>query len=156
MNLSQKILSIIKKPQSNHPPSPQNEHQHLSTFRNATAHLLAHVAFIDDNPDERELNVATDILVNAFGDTQEQARETIINAANHAEECENWYADLRTISHLINQEERLNLLSYLWQVVLADQKIDDYEANFMRRMAGLLGISDKDTNAIKVKIKQQS
>jgi uncharacterized tellurite resistance protein B-like protein len=33
----------------------------------------------------------------------------------------------------------------LWQVVYADGRLDDYEANLMRRISGLIHVPDRDS-----------
>ena len=45
----------------------------------------------------------------------------------------------------MDYDERLKIVVHLWEIVLIDKVIDDYEANLMRRVAGLLYISDFDS-----------
>jgi len=40
-------------------------------------------------------------------------------------------------------EHKLQLVEVLWQIVLADGVVDDYEANLMRRVAGLVYVTDQ-------------
>lgn len=40
-------------------------------------------------------------------------------------------------------EERVELVEMLWDVVYADGHVDDYEANLMRRIGGLIYVDDK-------------
>jgi uncharacterized tellurite resistance protein B-like protein len=44
-------------------------------------------------------------------------------------------------------EERIDLMEMLWEVVYADGELHHYEANLMRRLAGLLHVSDRDVGA---------
>ena len=39
------------------------------------------------------------------------------------------------------------LVELLWRVVLADGVVDDYEANLLRRVAGLIHVTDQDAGA---------
>ena len=41
-----------------------------------------------------------------------------------------------------NEETKLLLLETLWEIILSDGKIHDYENSLMRRLSGLLYISD--------------
>jgi len=41
----------------------------------------------------------------------------------------------------------------LWKIVLSDGKSDMYESNLIRRVCGLLYISDKESGEIKLKNK---
>ena len=41
-----------------------------------------------------------------------------------------------------SHEKKLLLIEVLWEVILADNEIHDFESNLLRRLAGLLYISD--------------
>ena len=41
----------------------------------------------------------------------------------------------------MDHKERIDVIEMMWGVILADGIIDDFEANLMRRMNGLLYIS---------------
>ena len=41
--------------------------------------------------------------------------------------------------------ERLNILGLMWEIVLDDDILDVFEAQLMRRVSGLLYISDVDS-----------
>ncbi|MEM6681063.1 MAG: TerB family tellurite resistance protein [Pseudomonadota bacterium] len=40
-------------------------------------------------------------------------------------------------------EERVRVIDMLWDVVYADGRVDDFEANLMRRIGGLIYVDDK-------------
>ena len=46
------------------------------------------------------------------------------------------------INKNFDDEKKLLLIESLWEIVLSDGKIHDYESNLIRRLAGLLYISD--------------
>ena len=49
-----------------------------------------------------------------------------------------------------SEEKKILLLEILWEIVLADGKLHDYESSLLRRLSGLLYISDiKSGNARK-------
>ena len=52
-----------------------------------------------------------------------------------------------------NIEFRLKIIEILWQIVYSDGTNDMYESNLIRRVCGLLYISDKDNGSIKLKVK---
>ena len=49
-------------------------------------------------------------------------------------------------------EYRLNVIEVIWKIVYSDGTSDSYESNLMRRICGLLYVSDKDSGFIKTKI----
>jgi uncharacterized tellurite resistance protein B-like protein len=44
----------------------------------------------------------------------------------------------------LNETERIGLVEMLWEVVYADGSIDEYEDQLLRKVAGLLYVSDRD------------
>ena len=49
----------------------------------------------------------------------------------------------------MNHEERIEVIQMMWGVILADGVIDDFEANLMRRMNGLLYVSGVESATAK-------
>jgi len=49
-------------------------------------------------------------------------------------------------------EFRLKIIEILWKIVYSDSVSDNYESNLIRRICGLLYVSDKDSGMIKQKI----
>jgi len=52
-----------------------------------------------------------------------------------------------------SMEFRLKIIEILWKIVYSDGSSDSYESNLIRRVCGLLYISDRDSGMIKLKIK---
>ena len=48
---------------------------------------------------------------------------------------------------------RKEIINILWKIVLSDGKSDMYESNLMRRVCGLLYVSDRESGEIKLKNK---
>ena len=49
-------------------------------------------------------------------------------------------------------EFRLKIIEILWKIVYSDGTSDSYESNLIRRLCGLLYVSDKDSGMIKLKV----
>ena len=49
-------------------------------------------------------------------------------------------------------ESRLKVIEVIWKIVYSDGTSDSYESNLIRRICGLLYISDKDSGIIKNKV----
>ena len=68
---------------------------------------------------------------------------------DHAlDEAENRIELHSLISRLRNKsgyEERIGVMEMVWMVVLADGRLDKIERQLMRRLAGLLFVSDVDS-----------
>jgi len=51
-------------------------------------------------------------------------------------------------------EFRHKIIEILWKIVYSDRTNDMYESNLIRRICGLLYVSDKDSGEIKLKVKK--
>ena len=49
-------------------------------------------------------------------------------------------------------EFRLKIIEIVWKIVYSDGTNDNYESNLIRRICGLLYVSDKDNGIIKNKV----
>ena len=50
---------------------------------------------------------------------------------------------------------RLQIIELLWNIIYSDGIADQYETSLIRRICGLLYISDKDNGDIKLKIQKR-
>ena len=48
------------------------------------------------------------------------------------------------INKIFSEEKKILLIETLWEIVLSDKKIHDFESHFISRLAGLLYISSVD------------
>ena len=51
-----------------------------------------------------------------------------------------------------SMEFRHKIIEILWKIVYSDRTNDMYESNLIRRVCGLLYVSDKDSGEIKLKV----
>ena len=51
-----------------------------------------------------------------------------------------------------SMEYRLKIIEVVWKIVYSDGISDSYETNLIRRICGLLYVSDKDNGIIKNKV----
>ena len=49
----------------------------------------------------------------------------------------------------MDYEERLKIVEMMWEIVLVDQVLDVFESQLMKRVAGLLFVSDYDSGSCK-------
>lgn len=111
----------------------------------AAAVLLARAAALDGTVDERERAVAADRLVERFGVPRAEIDRVMAEAVHTAEESVDLYGFTRVLKDRLDHDGRLMLMEALWEVVYADGTLHDYEAQLMRRLAGLLFVGDRDS-----------
>lgn len=111
----------------------------------AAAVMLVKAAALDGGVDPRERAVAADRLVERFGVPPAEIEQVMAEAAHTAEESVDLYGFTRVLKDRLDHDGRLMLMEALWEVVYADGTLHDYEAQLMRRLAGLLFVGDRDS-----------
>lgn len=61
----------------------------------------------------------------------------------------------RAIKDAVDYENRLSVISALWEIVLADGYRDAQEDSMMRMVTNLLGIEDQDSNTARRKVQNR-
>ena len=79
--------------------------------------------------------------------------ENLIKFAEKKEEESNQIVEFTREVKKNPMEFRLKIVEILWKIIYSDGTSDNYESNLIRRVCGLLYISDKDSGMIKLKIK---
>ena len=54
-----------------------------------------------------------------------------------------------------NIEFKLKIIEIIWKIVYSDRTKGIYESNLIRRVCGLLYVSDKDNGTIKLKVEEK-
>ena len=115
------------------------------------AALLIHAAKIDQNYTDLEKNIIKKALINLNNINSDKAEE-IIKSAEKKEEESNQIVEFTKEIKNYSMEYRLNVIEVIWKIVYSDGTSDNYESNLIRRICGLLYVSDKDSGFIKTKI----
>ena len=82
-------------------------------------------------------------------------KENINIILNKAEELEKNSNQLLNFTNIIKKESteiKSDIIKHLWQIILSDKTIDQYESNLMRRVCGLIYFPDKMSAEIKLQI----
>ena len=108
--------------------------------------LLIHAAKIDENYTEKEKKLIKNFLTIFLKENQKIISEDeITDLTKKAEKYEN---DSNQILEFTKEVKKVDLklkklvIKTLWEIVLSDGEIHDYESSLLRRLAGLLYISD--------------
>ena len=114
--------------------------------------LLIHAAKIDDNYTDVEKEIIKKALISLNAITLNEAEESLKKAEKIEQESNQIVAFTREIKKN-SMEFRLKIIEILWKIVYSDGSSDSYESNLIRRVCGLLYISDRDSGIIKLKVK---
>ena len=113
--------------------------------------LLIHAAKIDENYTEIEKKIITKAIINLNEISPDEAEE-ILKLAEKKEEESNQIVEFTRKIKQYPMEFRLKIIEIIWKIVYSDGTNDNYESNLIRRICGLLYISDKDNGIIKMKV----
>ena len=116
------------------------------------AALLIHAAKIDENYSDIEKKIIKEALINLNNINSDQAEELMKLAEKKEEESNQMLEFTREIKKH-PMEFRLKIIEIIWKIVYSDDVSDNYESNLIRRICGLLYISDKDNGIIRTKVK---
>ena len=116
------------------------------------AALLIHAAKIDDEYTNVEKKIIKQALINLNLVKLNEVDKVLIIAEEKEKESNQIIEFTKEIKKN-PMEFRLKIIEILWKIVYSDEKSDNFESNLIRRVCGLLYVSDKDSGMIKVKIK---
>ena len=116
------------------------------------ASLLIHAAKIDDNYTNFEKEIIKKALMGLYKIKTNEA-DKLLELAEKKEQVSNQIIEFTREIKKNSMEFRLKIIEILWKIVYSDGSSDSYESNLIRRVCGLLYISDRDSGMIKLKIK---
>ena len=138
--------------------SSENKNEDLtssSLIEEAVAVLLLRAANIDGKKDAKEIDAIKKLIIKQFN-YDEQKTNALIDSASDKEESS---TDLFEWSKIINDHYDLDskkiVFSMMCEIICADGLIDPFESNFIRRLSGLLYISDKEAGTIKKQVMKE-
>ncbi len=134
----------------------QSKTQPIDAEKLAAAALMVEVAMQDGDYDQDERNVIEGILINKLKLSSEDALELLAIAEDKQSQSIQILSFTKEIKNHFDDQGRANIMEMLWGVVFADGEEDAYESNLMRRIAGLLYISDKESGEIRKKVMQEN
>jgi len=122
-------------------------------FLSKVASLLIHAAKIDEvyTNDEKEIIKKT---LTKLG-TENSDIDRIMSEATHNEENSNKMLDFTKEIKNASESDKIQIIEALWEIIYSNKKVDMYESNLMRRLAGLLYIDNKIMGDIKEKINKK-
>ena len=112
--------------------------------------LMIEAAFTDGKIEESEIKKIKFSLVNVFDEDAEEVDLVLNQAIKNKNNSKSLHYYTSFINKNFDNDKKILLIEALWEIVLSDGEIHDFESNLIRRLAGLLYISDvKSGNARK-------
>jgi len=130
----------------------KKENKNLNNEKVLIVALLIHAAKIDEKYTENEKEIIKKVVMDLNKINSDQASE-LLKLAEKKEEGSNQIIEFTKEIKKYSMEFKLKIVEIIWKIVYSDGISDDYESNLIRRICGLLYISDKDNGIIKAKVK---
>lgn len=123
----------------------QAGHHGDSALHHAAAGLLIEAAMLDGHFHDTERTRVSSLLSERF-DLDQSETDALMEAAEAAAaERIELSTITRTVRDHFDSQERVKMMEMLWHVVYADGELDAFESNMMRRVAGLLYVTDRES-----------
>ena len=113
--------------------------------------LLIECAKGDYDFSNQEISKIKDLIKKKLKLDQSKINLIFDKALETVEENVELYSLTKDIRDNFNKEEILEIFEYMWTVVLADGKIDDFEAALMSKLVGLFHLTGKESADAKKK-----
>ena len=132
--------------------APQHRHGRSDELQVAVAALLIEAARMDAGFDPAERTMIRDLLARRF-DLAPAETDRLLGAAGDAQDRSvEMYRYIRRITDGYDAGERIELIEMLWDVAYADGTLDPQEDALVRRIAGLIHVSDQERGAARKRV----
>ena len=133
-------------------PEPENTSQQLEDEIMLFVGLLVEAAEIDGKIDDSEILIIKNSIINLYEISDEKVDLIINKCMESAGEPNLLHYFTSKINKEFDYDKKINLLEILWETILADGQIHDFESNLIRRLSGLMYISNIDCGNVKKRV----
>ncbi len=134
-----RILELVKSTADT--PVPEDKPDELRT---AVAALLIDAASRDDSFDDDERGAIENLVSDKYELSKEETNQLIEDAHEAQKNSNQLFGFTRGMVQKMEYDERVHLIEMLWEVAYADGVLDPHEDTLIRRVAGLIYVTDKD------------
>ena len=113
--------------------------------------LMIEAAYTDGKIDTSELNKIKLSLISIFSEDPKEVNLVLEKAVENKNNSKSLHHYTSFINKNFDDKKKILLIEVLWEIVLSDGEVHDFESNLIRRLAGLLYISDVDSGNAKKK-----
>ena len=110
----------------------------------AAAALLIETAYMDEEFAESERAVISDLVQRRFALDSADCQDLLVEAESAVVRSQQLYEFTRAVNDRFTPEQRIEIMEMLWEVVYADGEVHDFEVSLLRRVGGLIYVSDRD------------
>ena len=120
----------------------EKTYQNIESDLQLLSGLMIEAASIDGHIDQQEVNKISKVLIDIFHEEPSAVEVELKKCLDELEAHKSLHSFTSQINQSFSNEKKIILLEILWEIVLGDGELHDFESNLIRRLAGLLYISD--------------
>ena len=107
--------------------------------------LMIECAKSDENFTEKEGKLIKSILKKKLKLNEEEVNNCYSESIKISDNSVEIYSLTKDIRENFSKEEILIIFEYLWEIILSDEIIDDFEASMMTKLTGLFHLTGKES-----------
>ena len=123
--------------------------------RLAAAVLLVDAARADEDYTQGDKTRIAEILKSRFHLGADEVTKLLDLAEERAEESVNLHRFTSAVKDNWSEEDRVRLIELLWEVAYADGKVHAYEDHLIRRVAGLIYVTDRERGEARKRVAER-
>ena len=117
--------------------------------------LLVTAGTIDGNFDADEKKKVKALLQTRFDLEPKDVRQLFEDSEVCERDAVDLYRFTSVLCRQLDQDGRKRIVEMLWEVVMADGVVDEFESNLVWRVAELIGVSTRDRVILRKKVEAQ-
>jgi uncharacterized tellurite resistance protein B-like protein len=150
--LLQSLKNIFASDQISNVKTENNEIDEIDILSG----LMIEAANTDGKITQEELNKISESLINIFKEEPKSVEVSLTKAFENKDNLKSIYFYTSKLNKSYSHENKIKLIEVLWEIILADNEIHDFETNLIRRLAGLLYISDVECGNAKIRASKKT
>ena len=111
--------------------------------------LMVEAANIDGKIDQVEINKISNALIETFDENPAEVEKELNKCLVEIKEHKSLHFFTSKINKAFSEEKKIYLIEVLWEIILEDGKVHDFESNLIRRLSGLLYLTGVQTGNAK-------
>ncbi len=117
--------------------------------------LLEAAVIVDGNFDPHEREIVRQLLQRCFSLRLDEAQNLIAAAERRVEMSAQLFGFTTTVNNRLSRERKIELIEMLWEAAYADGVLDPLEDTLLRRISGLIDVSDHERGEAKRRVLQR-
>jgi uncharacterized tellurite resistance protein B-like protein len=152
MSLWNKLKDLVEEVDANASRAGNLQEEELRLSAGA---LLVTVGTIDGNFDADEKKKVKALLQTRFDLEPKDVRQLFEDSEVRERDAVDLYRFTNVLCRQLDQDGRKRIVEMLWEVVMADGVVDEFESNLVWRVAELIGVSTRDRVILRKKVEVQ-